>query len=162
MFQARAINNVEKPELYRELALQLEAMVAGEHDAIANAANAASLIYHALPDVNWVGFYFLRGDELVLGPFQGQPACVRIPVGKGVCGAAVAERRSMRVDDVFAFPGHIACDAASRSECVVPLISDGRIVGVLDIDSPNVARFDSSDQTGLERLAAIYTEATDG
>lgn len=161
MFQARAINMMEKPALYRELALQLEALVAGERDAIANAANAASLIYHALPDVNWVGFYFLRGVELVLGPFQGQPACVRIPVGKGVCGTAVAERRSVRVDDVFAFPGHIACDAASRSECVVPLVSDGRIVGVLDLDSPNTARFDASDQAGLERLAAIYSEATD-
>lgn len=161
MFQARPIGNVDKPELYRELALQLEALVAGERDAVANAANAASLIYHALPDVNWVGYYFLRGDELVLGPFQGQPACVRIPVGKGVCGTAVAQRRSLRVDDVFVFPGHIACDTASRSECVVPLIAGEKIIGVLDIDSPNTARFDASDQTGLERLAAIYTAATD-
>jgi L-methionine (R)-S-oxide reductase len=160
MFQARAIGDVEKPELYRELAQQLEALLAGESDAIANSANAAALLYHTLPDVNWVGFYFLRGDELVLGPFQGQPACVRIPVGKGVCGAAVAERRTVRVADVLAFPGHIACDSASRSELVVPLMPNGKIVGVLDIDSPNAARFDADDQKGIERLAAIYINAT--
>jgi L-methionine (R)-S-oxide reductase len=160
MFQARAIGDVEKPELYRELAQQLEALLAGESDAIANSANAAAFLYHTLPDVNWVGFYFLRGDELVLGPFQGQPACVRIPVGKGVCGTAVAERRTVRVADVLAFPGHIACDTASRSELVVPLMSNGKIVGVLDIDSPNAARFDADDQKGIERLAAIYINAT--
>ena len=161
MFHARAIGDVEKPELYRELAQQLEALLAGERDAIANAANAASLIYHALPDVNWVGFYFLRGDELVLGPFHGKPACVRIPVGKGVCGTAAAERNTIRVEDVFAFPGHIACDAASRSEIVIPIVSGGKLAGVFDIDSPTAARFDASDQSGLERLAAIYTAATD-
>lgn len=160
MFQARAIGDVDKPELYRALAQQLEALLAGERDAVANAANAASLIYHALPDVNWVGFYFLHGDELVLGPFQGKPACVRIPIGKGVCGTAVAQRKSIRVADVFAFPGHIACDTASRSEIVVPLISAGAIAGVLDIDSPTPARFDADDQDGAERLAAIYLAAT--
>lgn len=161
MFQARAIGNVEKPEFYRELAQQLEALLAGERDAIANGANTASLVYHALPDVNWVGFYFLRGDELVVGPFQGKPACVRIPVGKGVCGTAVAERKSIRVEDVAAFAGHIACDTASRSELVVPLVSGARIFGVLDLDSPLAGRFDAADQSGLERLAAIFMAATD-
>ncbi|HLY04630.1 MAG TPA: GAF domain-containing protein [Rhizomicrobium sp.] len=160
MFQAHAIGDGEKPELYRELGQQLEALLGDERDAVANAANAASLIYDALPDVNWVGFYFLRGDELVLGPFQGKPACVRIPVGKGVCGAAAAQRASIRVEDVLAFPGHIACDTASRSEIVVPLISGGRVWGVLDIDSPTEARFDVEDQEGIERLAAIYLAAT--
>ena len=161
MFQARAIGDVKKPELYRELAQQLEALLAGERDIVANAANAAALLYDALPDVNWVGFYFLRGDELVLGPFQGKPACVRIPVGQGVCGTAVAQQRSVRVADVLAFPGHIACDTASRSEVVVPLTSDGKIAGVLDVDSPSPARFDAEDQNGIEHLAAIYVAATE-
>jgi GAF domain-containing protein len=160
MFQARAIGEVDKPELYRELALQLEALLAGESDPIANSANAAALFYHMLPDVNWVGFYFLRGDELVLGPFQGRPACVRIPVGKGVCGTAVAERKTIRVEDVLAFPGHIACDTASRSEVVVPLVSGKKIMGVLDLDSPIASRFDAEDQKGIERLVAIYINAT--
>ena len=160
MFQARAIGNVEKPELYRELAQQLEALLADERDVIANAANTASLIYNTLPDVNWVGFYFLHGDELVLGPFQGKPACVRISVGNGVCGTAAAQRSSIRVEDVFDFPGHIACDTASRSEIVVPLITGGTIRGVLDIDSPIQSRFDADDQDGVERLAAIYLAAT--
>ena len=161
MFQVRAIGEVEKPELYRELALQMEDLLAGERDPVANAANAASLAYHVLPDVNWVGFYFLRGGELVLGPFHGKPACVRIPIGKGVCGTAVAQRNTIRVDDVLAFPGHIACDTASRSELVVPLIAGGKIAGVLDVDSPTPSRFDAEDQRGLERLAAIYSAATD-
>ena len=161
MFQARAIGNVSKPELYRELAQQLEALLTGERDAVANAANAAALLYHSLADINWTGFYFLRGEELVLGPFQGKPACVRIPLGKGVCGTAAADRRSILVEDVFAFPGHIACDTASRSEIVVPLISEGNLLGVLDIDSPSPARFDADDQSGLERIAAIYTAASD-
>ena len=161
MFQARSIENVGKPELYRELAQQLEALLGAECDAIANSANAASLLYQTLPDVNWVGFYFLRGDELVLGPFQGKPACVRIPVGRGVCGSAVAERKSIRVEDVFAFPGHIVCDTSSRSEIVVPLMKNGAIMGVLDIDSPSPARFDTDDQDGLERLAVIYAAATE-
>ena len=161
MFQASAIGSVEKPQLYRELCQQLEALLSGEHDAIANTANAAALLYHTLPDVNWVGFYFLHGDELVLGPFQGKPACVRILVGKGVCGRAVAERKTIRVEDVFAFPGHIACDIASRSELVVPLMKNEKVIGVLDIDSPSTARFDAEDQNGLERIAAIVLTATD-
>ncbi|HEX3432123.1 MAG TPA: GAF domain-containing protein [Rhizomicrobium sp.] len=160
MFQARPIGGLEKQGLYRELALQLEALLAGERNAIANSANAAALLYHTLPEVNWVGFYFLQGTELVLGPFQGKPACVRIPIGKGVCGTAVAERRTLRVEDVFAFPGHIACDSASRSELVVPLVQNGNVIGVLDIDSPSPARFDAADQDGLEGIAAIYTAAT--
>lgn len=162
MFQAHAFGaDVEKPELYRELAQQLEALLAGERDAVANSANAAALLYHALPGVNWVGFYFLRGDELVLGPFQGQPACVRIPVGQGVCGTAVAERRTVRVEDVLSFPGHIACDTASRSEIVLPLLSREKIIGVLDVDSPITSRFDADDEKGLERFAAIYAAATE-
>ncbi|HSU04086.1 MAG TPA: GAF domain-containing protein, partial [Acetobacteraceae bacterium] len=121
---------------YKELAVALDALLSGETDVVANAANAAAAIYYSLPDLNWAGVYFLRGSELVLGPFQGRPACVRIPLGRGVCGTAAAERRSLLVPDVTAFPGHIACDTASRSELVVPLIADGRLLGVLDLDSP--------------------------
>ena len=125
------------------------------------AANMSALIFTSLPDLNWAGFYFLRGDTLVLGPFQGKPACVRIAVGKGVCGTAAAERRTLRVEDVDAFPGHIACDSASRSELVVPLIRNGAVIGVLDIDSPVPARFGAIDQAGLERLAAIFVAGSD-
>jgi GAF domain-containing protein len=150
-----------KPELYRDLAAQLEALLAGERDFVANAANASALLYHTLPDLNWAGFYLMRGGELVLGPFQGKPACVRIPVGRGVCGAAVAERRSINVPDVHAFPGHIACDSASRAELVVPLVRDGAILGVLDLDSPRPNRFDDEDRVGCETLAAILTRASD-
>jgi len=138
---------------YAGLQAQLAALLAGEKDPIANTANMAALLYHALPDVNWAGFYFLKNGELVLGPFQGQPACVRIAVGKGVCGTAAATRRSVRVEDVHAFPGHIACDAASRSELVVPLLKDGGVLGVLDLDSPLPGRFQPEDQAGCERLA---------
>jgi len=146
----------DKPVFYAELEAQARALVAGEPDRIANAANIAALIFNALPRINWAGFYFLQGDELVLGPFQGKPACVRIPVGRGVCGTAVAEARSQLVPDVHAFPGHIACDAASRAEVVVPLAgSDGTIFGVLDIDSPEPDRFDAEDLAGLERLAGV-------
>jgi len=144
-----------KPELYRVLAMELDALLSDEPDPIANTANAAAAIYHALPDLNWAGFYFLRGDELVLGPFQGRPACVRIPIGRGVCGTAAAVRQSVLVPDVHAFPGHIACDPASRSELVVPLICGERLLGVLDLDSPQAARFDRADVTGCEALAAI-------
>ena len=159
---AKNLPPLAKPELYRETELQLAALFAGEPDRIANAANMAALLYDVLPGLNWAGFYFLKdGGELVLGPFQGKPACVRIAVGRGVCGTAVAERRTMLVPDVHAFPGHIACDAASRSEIVVPLIRDGIIEGVLDLDSPVVARFDAEDQAGLERLAALYVAATE-
>lgn len=149
-----------KAEIYRELVQQAEGLLAGERDAIANAANLASLIWHALPDLNWSGFYFMRGGELVLGPFQGKPACVRIAVGKGVCGTAVARDQSIVVADVDAFPGHIPCDSASRSELVVPLRQNGKVVGVLDLDSPNLDRFDDEDRAGLEELAALWSAAS--
>lgn len=158
---AKTLSPLAKPELYRETELQLAALFAGEPDPIANAANMAALLYDMLPELNWAGFYFLKAGELVLGPFQGKPACVRIAVGRGVCGTAVAERKTMLVTDVHAFPGHIACDVASRSEIVVPLIRNGTIEGVLDLDSPVVARFDEKDQAGLERLAALYIAATE-
>jgi len=141
---------------YGRLAQELESLLAGERDPIANAANTASLIFNALPEVNWAGFYLLKDGELVVGPFQGKPACVRIALGKGVCGTAAAERRTVLVPDVHAFPGHIACDEASRSEIVVPLLTKDGLLGVLDLDSPRVARFDDLDRRGLERLAAIF------
>jgi L-methionine (R)-S-oxide reductase len=145
----------EKAELYRLLEKQLRALLAGETDPIANAANTAALLYHSLPEVNWAGFYFLKGEELVLGPFQGQPACVRIPLGKGVCGTAAKERKTLVVPDVHEFPGHIACDAESKSEIVVPLFKEGKVLGVLDIDSPTLGRFDDLDRMGLEKLAGL-------
>jgi len=144
-----------KSARYRDLAEELDALLTGEPDPTANAANAAAALFNTLPALNWAGFYFLRGDTLVLGPFQGRPACTRIPVGKGVCGTAAAERRSILVPDVEAFPGHIACDTASRSELVVPLLHDGHLLGVLDLDSPDLARFDADDLAGCETLAAI-------
>jgi L-methionine (R)-S-oxide reductase len=146
----------DKAADYAQLAEELRGLLSGESDFVANAANTSALIFDALPDLNWVGFYFLKSDELVVGPFQGKPACVRIALGKGVCGTAAAERRTIVVPDVEAFPGHIACDAASRSEIVVPLIAGRELLGVLDIDSPKLARFDESDARGLERLAAIF------
>ena len=146
----------DKARFYAELEAQARALVAGEPDRVANAANIAALIFHALPRINWAGFYFLQGDVLVLGPFQGKPACVRIPVGRGVCGTAVAAARSQLVPDVHAFPGHIPCDAASRAEVVVPLSdAGGHIFGVLDIDSPEPERFDAADLAGLERIARV-------
>jgi L-methionine (R)-S-oxide reductase len=145
----------EKPELYRDLARQLAALIAGEPDPIANAANTAALIYHGLPDLNWAGFYFRNGAELVLGPFQGKPACVRIPIGKGVCGTAAARGTTLLVPNVHDFPGHIACDPVSRSELVVPLIKDGSVLGVLDLDSPLPARFNELDRDGCEQLVAL-------
>jgi GAF domain-containing protein len=145
----------EKQSLYGDLAAQLTGLLEGESDPIANAANTAALIYHGLPGLNWAGFYYRRGDELLLGPFQGKPACVRIPWGKGVCGTAAARRRSVVVPDVHAFPGHIACDPNSRSELVVPLLQAGELLGVIDLDSPRPARFDEDDRIGVERLAAI-------
>jgi GAF domain-containing protein len=144
-----------KAALYYELAEELDALLTGETDPTANAANAAAAIFHTLPGLNWAGFYFLRGDTLVLGPFQGRPACVRIKLGGGVCGTAALERRSVLVPDVEKFPGHIACDTASRSELVVPLTREDGIFGVLDLDSPDLARFDAEDQAGCEMLAAI-------
>lgn len=153
---------LSKAALYAELAQELDALLAGESDPVANVANAAAAIYHALPDLNWAGFYFLRGDELVLGPFQGRPACVRIPVGKGVCGTAALQRRSVLVPDVEAFPGHIACDSASRSELVVPLIVADALLGVLDLDSPVLGRFDETDRAGCEHLAGIIVRHLGG
>ncbi len=150
-----------KPEIYRQLALMAQGLFAGERDGIANAANLAGLLYMGLADLNWAGFYFLRGPGLVLGPFQGKPACVRIELGRGVCGTAAARRQTVVVPDVEAFPGHIACDAASRSEIVVPLLKDGRLIGVLDLDSPVPGRFDGEDARGLEALAALWTAASD-
>jgi L-methionine (R)-S-oxide reductase len=146
----------QKADLYRDLAAQLKSLIDGEPDRIANAANMAALIYYGLPDLNWSGFYFTKGQELVLGPFQGQPACVRIPWGSGVCGTAAARATTVLVPDVHDFPGHIACDPVSRSELVVPLIEDGRVTGVLDLDSPKLARFDDEDRAGCERLVSIF------
>lgn len=148
-----------KPEQYAQLVEQARALLAGERDRIANAANLSALVYHALPSLNWVGFYFYDGNELVVGPFQGLPACVRIPLDKGVCGAAARTRETQRVADVHAFPGHIACDSASRSELVVPLVHDGELVGVFDLDSPEPDRFDTDDQRGLEAMAQAFVEA---
>lgn len=149
----------DKKQLYLELSAQAEALVEGEHDAVANAANLSALLFHGLPELNWAGFYFLRGDTLVVGPFQGKPACVRIPLGRGVCGTAAAERRTRVVDDVNAFVGHIACDADSRSEIVIPLVRDGDLLGVLDLDAPVTGRFDADDRAGLERIAALWVGA---
>ena len=158
MFTADALAG-SKPEQYAQLLQQARALLHGESDRIANAANLSALLYHALPRLNWVGFYFFDGSELVVGPFQGLPACVRIPLDKGVCGAAASTRSTQLVEDVHAFPGHIACDAASRSELVVPLVSGDALIGVLDLDSPEPARFDVEDQTGLEAIALAYLES---
>ena len=144
-----------KPELYHDLVAALDALTAGEPDPVANMANAAALVWQYLPDLNWAGFYRLIGGELVLGPFQGKPACIRIAVGAGVCGTAAATRQTQRVDDVHAFPGHIACDAASRSELVVPIVHEGRLLGVLDLDSPMPGRFDPTDAAGCEALVSV-------
>jgi GAF domain-containing protein len=143
-------------EQYAQLLAQARALVAGEPDRIANAANLSALVYHSLPRLNWVGFYFFDGTELVVGPFQGLPACVRIPLGKGVCGTAATTRTTQRIADVDAFPGHIACDSASRSELVVPLYKSGQLIGVLDVDSPERDRFDADDQAGMEAIAQCF------
>jgi GAF domain-containing protein len=144
---------------YRELARDLSALLAGERDLIANAANTAALLYDALPGLNWAGFYLYKSGELVLGPFQGKPACVRIALGKGVCGTAAERRSTVVVEDVHAFPGHIACDSASNSEIVVPLLRGDELLGVLDLDSPTRARFGASDQRGLEAIARVFVDA---
>lgn len=159
MFVATPLQAADKPALYLELADQARGLLHGERDRTANAANFAALVYHALPDLNWAGFYFFDGSELVVGPFQGRPACVRIALGKGVCGTAAATRQTQVVADVDAFPGHIPCDSASRSEIVVPLYDGERLLGVWDVDSPKVARFDADDRAGMERLAAIFLES---
>ena len=149
-----------KPEQYAQLLEQVRGLLHGERDRTANAANLSALVYHALPGLNWVGFYFYDGNELVVGPFQGLPACVRIPLDKGVCGAAASTRQTQRIEDVHAFPGHIACDSASNSELVVPLVNaDGALVGVFDLDSPLHARFSVEDQHGLEAIAKAFLES---
>ncbi len=145
----------DKAELYHDLLAALDALTADEPDAVANMANAAALLWQYLPDLNWSGFYRLVADELVLGPFQGKPACIRIALGKGVCGTAAATRETQLVADVHAFPGHIACDAASASELVVPIAHEGRLIGVLDLDSPTANRFDAEDSRGCEAIAAL-------
>jgi L-methionine (R)-S-oxide reductase len=150
-----------KQALYAELLEQANALFEGEHDFIANAANLSALLFHSLPELNWAGFYFAKEEGLVLGPFQGKPACVRIALGKGVCGTAAAQRRTIVVPDVNLFPGHIACDAASRSEVVVPLVRFDRVIGVMDVDSPKPGRFDEQDARGLEALADVFLNAAD-
>lgn len=149
----------DKPADYARLTRELTALLAGERDFVANAANTAALLFDALPRVNWAGFYFLKDGGLVVGPFQGKPACVRIALGRGVCGTAAAERRTQLVPDVHLFPGHIACDAASRSELVVPLMAGDTLLGVLDLDSPEASRFDADDARGLEALAQVFLAA---
>src|SRR2546425_13308736 len=154
-FQITESHSRSKAELYDQLALQLSSLLAGERDLIANAANFSSLIFHSLPDLNWAGFYLEKDGQLVLGPFQGQPACVRIKIGQGVCGAGAAKCETVIVPNVHEFPGHITCDSASNSEIVIPLMKGGRLIGVLDLDSPSLSRFDEEDATGLERLVRI-------
>jgi GAF domain-containing protein len=157
MFTSSALSG-SKPEQYAQLLAQVRALMHGERDRIANAANLSALLYHSLADVNWAGFYFFDGKELVVGPFQGLPACIRIPLSKGVCGAAASSGRSQCIDDVDAFPGHIPCDSASRSELVVPLFSGAELIGVLDLDSPKPGRFDTEDQAGMEAIAQAWLD----
>jgi GAF domain-containing protein len=160
MFKAAPIIATDKPALYAELAQQARGLLHDETNLIANAANFAALAYHALPDINWCGFYFLDGGELVVGPFQGKPACIRIALGRGVCGAAAVSRQTQVVPDVNAFPDHIFCDGASLSEIVVPLVrADGALLGVWDVDSPNLARFDDDDRAGMEALCREFMAA---
>ena len=154
MFAAKIDHTLPRDAFYRDLVASLASLLEGESDALANLANASALLAQALPRINWCGFYLLRGDELVLGPFQGKPACVRIGMGKGVCGTSAARRETLVVPDVNAFPGHIACDADSRSEIVVPIVAAGALRGVLDIDSPEPGRFDALDREGLERFVS--------
>jgi len=151
-----------KSKLYASLVVQLLSLLKGEHDFIANAANFSALLFNSLPNVNWAGFYFLQGDELVLGPFQGNPACVRIPMGKGVCGVAAQQLETIIVPNVHEFPGHIACDVASNSEIVVPLFDGERLLGVLDLDSPLIGRFDDGDAEGLNELATVFVAHEEG
>ena len=153
--------SLSKQDAYREIGLQLRGLFSAERNGLANAANMCALLYQMLPDVNWVGYYFLQDGELVLGPFQGKVACVRIALGRGVCGTAAAKQEILVVPDVNEFPGHIACDAASRSELVVPLVHDGRLLGVLDLDSPSLARFDQQDRAGLAAAAKLLLESSD-
>lgn len=164
MFQAAGIESTNKTVFYADLNKQLGGLLDGERDFIANAANLSALVFLMLPDLNWVGFYLMRGNELILGPFQGKPACVRIPVlpqPRGVCGAAAFERRTQLIANVHDFPGHIACDSASNSEIVVPLIVNDKLVGVLDIDSPTLGRFDRDDKAGIEKMVRTFLDLTD-
>ena len=158
-FELKAPASGTKPQVYEELAQQARALLEGERDPVANAANLAALLWHTLPGLNWAGFYFWKDGELVLGPFQGRPACVRIALGKGVCGAAAARRETVLVPNVHEFPGHIFCDSASNSEIVVPLVRGGELLGVLDLDSPRLARFDDADRAGLELMARIWMDS---
>ena len=164
MFQAAGIESTNKTVFYADLNKQLGGLLDGERDFIANAANLSALVFLMLPDLNWAGFYLMRGNELILGPFQGKPACVRIPVlpqPRGVCGAAAFERRTQLIANVHDFPGHIACDSASNSEIVVPLIVGDKLVGVLDIDSPTLGRFDRDDKAGIEKMVRTFLDLTD-
>ncbi len=160
-FEAVTLVDDDKASSYQILLEQARILFAGESNRIANAANLSALIFNSLPDLNWAGFYFMDGEELVVGPFQGMPACVRIAMGRGVCGTAAQTRSTQRIDDVDLFDGHIACDSASRSELAVPLVHQGTLVGVLDIDSPIRSRFDDQDQQGMEQLAAAYVACID-
>lgn len=162
MFDFNADETLDPPERYRQLCEAADALTAGEPDAVANMANVAALMWEFIPDLNWAGFYRMGknasgGAELVLGPFVGRPACIRIPVGQGVCGAAAGDAKTQLVEDVHAFPGHIACDAASRSELVVPIMREGEVIAVIDLDSPNPARFTQDDAAGIEKLAALLS-----
>ena len=159
MFRVEKLDNKNKSEMYESLLLQAQGLFYDEKDLIANAANLSSLLFNTLDDVNWAGFYFYKDGELVLGPFQGLPACIRIAMGKGVCGTAAETLQTQLVEDVHAFEGHIACDAASRSEIVIPLVKDGELIGVLDIDSPSVSRFDDEDLVGVESLAEEFIKS---
>jgi L-methionine (R)-S-oxide reductase len=161
MHVAESTAGLDKASVYRELRGQLTGLFADERDGLANTANTSALLYEALPNLNWAGFYFLKGRELVLGPFQGKIACVRIPLGQGVCGTAAARRETIIVPDVSAFPGHIACDAASRSEIVVPLLQNGQLLGVLDLDSSQLDRFDQEDSAGLKAVAGLLVQSSD-
>lgn len=163
MFELHPASHASKREHYDSLRQQAQGLLAGERDLIANAANFSALVYHSLPELNWAGFYLFDGSELVVGPFQGKPACIRIALGRGVCGTAAQTRETQLVRDVHAFDGHIACDAASQSEIVVPLVKpDGSLLGVWDVDSPRVARFDDEDRAGMEALCAVFMQAVRG
>lgn len=163
MFELKPVVYANKREHYQELAQQARGLLAGERDLIANAANFSALVYHSLPDINWAGFYLYDGSELVVGPFQGKPACIRIALGRGVCGTAAQTRETQLVADVNTFDGHIACDAASQSEIVVPLIRpDGHLLGVWDVDSPHTHRFDEDDRAGMQALCAVFMESLAG
>ncbi len=161
MIELTEISAQSKTDFYKSLTTQLYHLLEGERDFLANTANFSALLFNTMPDVNWVGFYFYKGGELVLGPFQGKPACVRIAIGKGVCGTAAEKMKTVVVKNVHEFPGHIACDSASNSEIVVPLIKQGKLLGVLDIDSPQLARFDDEDKAGLENLVELLLSSSD-